>query len=310
VALAALLAAGAAGARPPTKSECIAANESAQDLVRAGKLHDARTRLAACVSTSCPAAVREDCAGRLQTVESRMPSLVFDVKDAAGNDVPGVRLGVDGASVQDALNGTPVEIDPGQHALTFDADGLPQGHRTLVVAEGDKARRVHVVLGDPKAEGAAEAASRAGADGSATPGAVASSAGAEKAPGEKEPAEKDASAHDPDAGGGQRTAGWVLAGAGVVGLAVGGVFGLTSKSTYDHALQTECGGDPNGCTPQGKQDGQSAHSQALVSTVAFAAGAAALAAGAVLYFTAPKSGVTVGAGAAPGVASLQLVGRW
>ena len=99
-------------------------------------------------------------------------------------------------------------------------------------------------------------------------------------------------------------------GAGVVGLVVGSVLGLVSKSSYDHALQTECGNNPNGCSPQGMQDGQSAHGQAAASTVAFVAGGVLLGAGAVLYFTAPKSSVSVGTTVGPERAGIVVTGAW
>jgi hypothetical protein len=88
------------------------------------------------------------------------------------------------------------------------------------------------------------------------------------------------------------------------------VLGLVSKSSYDHALQTECGNNPNGCSTQGVQDGQGAHGQAAASTVAFVAGAALLGAGAVLYFTAPKASVSVGTTVGTQRTGLVVTGVW
>ncbi len=103
----------------------------------------------------------------------------------------------------------------------------------------------------------------------------------------------------------------MLGGAGVVGLVVGSVLGLVSKGAYDHALQTECGNNPNGCSPQGIQDGRSAHGQAAASTVAFVAGAALLGGGALLYFTAPTpSAVGVSPTVGTNGAGLSVVGSW
>jgi hypothetical protein len=91
---------------------------------------------------------------------------------------------------------------------------------------------------------------------------------------------------------------------------VGVVFGLLTKSTYQNALQNECHNDPRTCTTQGAQDGQAAHTQALISTLAFAIGGAAAAAGAILYVTAPRRAVAVGANVGPAGAKLELLGRW
>jgi hypothetical protein len=309
VLVASALVAGRAQARPPSKSECIASNEAAQDLERAGKLREARAKYAVCVATSCPGAVREDCAQRLEAVGPRIPSLVFDVKDGSGNDVTGVHLGVDGEKLPDALGGTPVEIDPGPHVLTFDADGLPQGRQTVVVTEGDKGRHVHVVLGAQRDkrghddDGSSQTAAPAP---SASSGASSSDSGSPSSSSSVAPE----AASTGSTGSGQRTGGLVLLGAGVVGLGVGSVFGLLAHSTYDHALQKECNGNPDTCSPQGKLDGQSAHTQALVSTVAFAVGGAAALAGMIVYFTAPSGNVNVGANVGGGVAALQVGGRW
>ena len=74
---------------------------------------------------------------------------------------------------------------------------------------------------------------------------------------------------------------------GLVGLATGGLFAALAKSTYDHALSGECGGNPNGCSASGASDGRSAQAQARTSTIALIGGGVLLSAGAVIYFTAP-----------------------
>src|ERR1700682_5135359 len=79
-------------AAKPTKKECAAANEAAQDLRSAGRLRDARASLAVCTAASCPGPIREDCAQRLKDVEAAIPTVVFVAKDAAGNDLGAVRV--------------------------------------------------------------------------------------------------------------------------------------------------------------------------------------------------------------------------
>jgi hypothetical protein len=77
---------------------------------------------------------------------------------------------------------------------------------------------------------------------------------------------------------------------GAAGVAFGVVFAFIAKSTYDHALQSECGGNPSLCSPQGSHNGQTAHDQANLATVGVVAGGALLAGGAILYLTAPRDG--------------------
>ena len=82
--------------------------------------------------------------------------------------------------------------------------------------------------------------------------------------------------------------------AGIVGLAVGSVFGLQAKSKNDDALQPANCPTSKLCNPSGLQLTDDAKSAATVSTVAFAAGGAALVGGVVLWLTAPKASTTVG----------------
>jgi hypothetical protein len=262
-----------ARAAEPNKLECIAANDAAQDLRRAGKLHAAREKLALCVSTSCPGLVREDCAQRLTEVDGVMPSLVFDVKDGAGKDVAAVTVTMDGQRLN--TSGMQVQVDPGEHRFVVEAEGLPSTEKTIVVREGERERHERVVLG------------LSGARGPMTP-----------------------SPFSLDDGGSRQTVAFVLGGAGAVGVVAGSVLGLVSKSRYDHALQIECGGNPDGCSSQGIQDGKSAHGQATASTVAFVAGAALLGAGAVLYLTAPKASLGVGTTVGVERASIVVTGAW
>jgi hypothetical protein len=269
--LAAPSSASATGAgAPPTKDECIDANEAAQPLVKAGKLIDARQELLVCVAASCPGPIRQDCTQRLADVQAKTPTIVFVVTDDAGHDVSAVSVTIDGRPFVERLDGTAVAVDPGEHRFVFEAAGLAPQRQTFVLHEGDKDRREAIVLG------AAAAAPAAAGDGSA-----------------------------------QRVAGLVLGGTGIAGLVLGGVFGVLTKTTYDHALSTECNGNPNGCGPSGVSDGSAAHTQSVVSTVGFVAGAALLAGGALLYFTAPRDrGVTVTASMAPGAAGLEAKYEW
>jgi len=86
---------------------------------------------------------------------------------------------------------------------------------------------------------------------------------------------------------GQKTAAVIAGGVGVLGVGLGAVFGLSASSKWDQAKR-DCGAGCAADSPAGaeKSDAQSA---AALSTVGFAVGGVALAAGAVLWLTA-KSG--------------------
>lgn len=96
-----------------------------------------------------------------------------------------------------------------------------------------------------------------------------------------------------DPGATQRWVGLGVGALGVVGLGVGSFLGLRAKSQYDDALANECSA-ARVCTPEGGTQVDDAEGTATLSTVLFIAGGAALAGGAVLYFTAPDAKSEVG----------------
>jgi hypothetical protein len=110
----------------------------------------------------------------------------------------------------------------------------------------------------------------------------------------------------------RRTLAVVVAGAGVVGLGIGTVFGLTANSSYNSSLDG-CPNNKNRCTPAGVHERDVARTQGDVATVAFILGGAAVATGAVLWLTAPSSEsgsrrASVGLSPTPG--GMTMRGQW
>jgi hypothetical protein len=288
---ASLVVSSPAFAAEPTKDQCIDANESSQALRKAEKLREAEQKLLVCVSASCPGPIRDDCAQRLTELRAATPTVVFSVKDDADQDLTEVHVTIDGAPLTDRLEGTAIPIDPGPHRFTFAANGKNKEERAFVIREGEKDRRERVVLVTPGGATPAATSVPAPTPPDATPVAP--------APGEAPP--KDGKT--------QRIAGIAVGGAGVVGLVVGSILGVSAHSKYNDALTHECNGVANDCNQDGVNDGKSAHSEATASTVVFVAGAALVAGGAVLYFTAPK-GVTVSPTVGWQSAGVSVAGRW
>jgi hypothetical protein len=252
------LAASPARAADPTKQECVEANDAAQDLRQSGKLRQAREKLAVCVASSCPGVVRDDCTQRLAEVDSAMPHIVFEAKDAAGNDLVNVKVTIDGAPLADRLDGSSLKVDPGPHVFVFAWEGHPLVTKRLVLAEDDQARREVIVFRNaetPHVE-------------SASPGAapVAAASGG--------------------SGIDRKTIAFAVGGAGVAGLIVGSIFGAVASSKWS-AAKNDCGA---GCGPTApaQSEKNTASSDATISTVAFVVGGALAAGGVVLYLTAPS----------------------
>src|SRR5207237_6419559 len=55
----------------------------------------------------------------------------------------------DDRPIRDRLDGTAIEVDPGEHLIHFETDGKPPVDKTVVVREGEKNRVIDVVLGTP-----------------------------------------------------------------------------------------------------------------------------------------------------------------
>lgn len=136
----------ALAADPSTAQQCNAAYEKAQVLRRARKLRAARDELLTCSQSKCPGAITADCGPWLKEVETSMPSVVIVARDASGNDVPAVRVSVDGVMVAPRLTGVPIDVDPGEHVFTFEPEQGQRVDQTLLVNVGEKNRLVQVPI--------------------------------------------------------------------------------------------------------------------------------------------------------------------
>lgn len=295
----ALVVAGPAHADKLTKTQCIDANTQAQSLRRDGKLGAARAQLAICDNPACPEIIRDDCTQRRDELERVQPTILFDAKDGDGKDLVAVSVTVDGAPLADSLAGKALRVDPGAHTFVFTVAGQTPVQKSLVLRESEKDRIEHVVIGTPTATAPPPTTTPAAA---ATPSALPATP-------------PDA---QPSGLGTQRILGIGLAGAGVIGLALGSVTGLMASSAWSNA-KTACGGDVSHCTnPAAANDDKSTtNSLGMVSTVGFIAGGVLLAGGAALFFTgghgdhAPgTASVSVTPAIAPGLGGMTVVGSF
>lgn len=101
---------------------------------------------------------------------------------------------------------------------------------------------------------------------------------------------------------------------GVIGLGIGGYFGLSAKSSFDDSMPL-CNHD-DVCQRRGVELREDAHDAALAATVSATAGAAALIGALVLWLTAetpseqPPTSSSIGLSVEPARYRLQLVGRF
>jgi hypothetical protein len=231
---AAWLAPTQARAADPESMACIEAAESGQAARDRGEFLKAREILAMCTAAECPGIIRRDCSTWLEDVRARTPSVIVVVRDATGRDVTAGKLTVDAAP--HALDGAAIELDPGTHLVRV--EGAATAEERIVVSAGEKGRAVTLTI-DQK------------------PAIVAP----------KQPLPPAVTGEGPHVPVGS----FLLAGLGVAGFAVFGVFGEMGISDADH-LRNTCA---PGCQPS---DVDAVHTKLIVADVGLGVGIVAVAA--------------------------------
>jgi hypothetical protein len=197
----------------------------------------------------------------------------------ATGDASGLTITRDGEAVEAAELGVAIPVDPGQHVIEASAPGKQTFSQSIEVGKDADSKVVEIpalAAGEgpaPGTEPGGEAAKSGGSDGST-----------------------------------QRTIGLVLGGVGIVGVAVGAIFGLQAGSKWDDA-KAKCDDYPYGCGDDGVKLADDANSAATISTIGFIAGGVLVAGGAALWLTAGSGddkAVAVGVG--PG--TLRIKGRF
>jgi hypothetical protein len=222
-------------------------------------------------------------AEKAQAIEGKLSKLTITV--AAKAD--GLEVTRDGEKISSALYGAPVPVDAGSHVITATAPGKKDWKQEITLGEGE-GKSVTI----PELEDGSGAAAAAEGGGTAP---VVSDSGE---PSSDRPAKKSK----------QRMYALIAGGVGVVGIGVGTFLGLSAKSKNDDA-KSGCTDGTSNCSADSVQKSKDARSQANLATVAFGVGIVGLAAGVVLWVTAPKSTSTAAQKRKRHVAVIPLVSR-
>jgi hypothetical protein len=220
-------------------------------------------------------AARDEAAKLAEDVAPHIAWVTIHVSTGNG---PAARLTIDGAEVPPEALLAPRALDPGHHSIVASANGR-EARSELDLRDGER-REVDAPLPPPDTS-----ATQAGAT---PPGTGTESAAV--------PLVLARSPDDAGIGmGAQKVVALVAGGIGVVGIGVGTGFGIATISKKN-AAQSAC---PGQCATQaGVDQWGDAVSTGNVSTLGFIVGGVGLAAGAVLWLTAPsgEAGARVGIG--------------
>ena len=114
-----VLVSAAGRAAPPTKTECIDANEQTQRHRLASRLNAARRTAIACSQSACPTPIVAECVRWLGEIDALLPKVVFLARDQTGRRLDNVKVYVDGKLAVRRLDGRSTAVDPGAHAFRF-----------------------------------------------------------------------------------------------------------------------------------------------------------------------------------------------
>ncbi len=207
---------------------------------------------------------------RAESLEPKLNRLSVELSAEAAK-VQGLMVRRGGSRLEASSFGTPLPVDPGDYLIEVTAPGY-EPWSTLVKIEaggGNASVRVPALTKSREPLGVAD---------SAPPPAA--PAGAEVSPVTPSPPVTSGARRGLS---GQQTVGLAVGGVGVVGLALGSVFGVRAIVKNSDA-EPLCSG-AGLCSARGLELTNQAKNQARLSNIAFAAGGALVAAGAVLFLT-------------------------
>ena len=228
----------------------------------------------------------------IAALEPKLPRLTLTVPNAS----PGEDLQLDGNAIGNAAWGGPLSLDPGSHQVTAAAPGKKGWTTTFSIAVAEK-RSLAVPALEAEAAGPAQppaAPTKPGEPRAATP------APAEHA--------KSGSA-----------AGWIVGGAGIVGVGVGSYFGLQAFAKRKDSNKL-CPTDTT-CQGDGAKYNTQAYTAAWISDIGFGVGIVGLGVGTYLLLSggsseeAPRASgagtkLTADVAALPGGGAMSVRGVW
>jgi hypothetical protein len=245
----------------------------------------------------------------LAEVNRKIPTIIFDARDAAGRDLSAVKVTMNGEVLTEHLDGTALVLDPGEYNFRFEVADHEPVEKQLVVRESEKDRHLEIRFEQLGAPAPAQPPASTLPE---RPAASIVSPGLEAAPAKGAPERATPTSHSttpPTAsssksGATQRTLGWVTLGIGGAGLITSGIAGvlvLARKGQLDDS--GEC--SAHVCSSSQRDITSSYNTMRTLSTAAFVVGVIGAGAGVTLLLTAPKKEQAVTAKLGLGTLSIE-----
>ena len=128
---------------------CADAYDKGQEYRLAGRLLDAREQFSVCSNPRCPRAVFPDCRRWAEQVEAALVGILPEARNAAGQQIAGLSVSVDGVTLTAAQLRRPVSLEQGKHAVRFEAPGYEPVQVEVELRSGDRSVSVRAVMQRP-----------------------------------------------------------------------------------------------------------------------------------------------------------------
>jgi hypothetical protein len=195
---------------------------------------------------------------RANSLQQRLSRLQLAVDTRSSKE--GLQVKLNGKSIPQASWDAALPVDPGSQTIEVSAPGYITWKSSVEVAAGQSTANLEVPALKPEPQ---ESSTTKAAPVSVAP----------------EPS---------SSGSTQKTAGFVIGGVGLAGLAVGGVFAFLAYDKNQQSMDQCRKGDATACTPEGVQLRKDAQSSGTIATAAMIAGGALVATGITLLISAPS----------------------